>query len=69
VRAAESDLALGYIHGGFSHQLHVSDRAWAEWIAYVLAEEGFEVIIQAWDFRPGSNFVLEMQCCASPSDA
>jgi TIR domain len=44
------------------------DRKWAEWIAYVLEEEGFEVIIQAWDFRPGSNFVLEMQKAATEAD-
>lgn len=37
------------------------DRQWAEWIAWILEEEGYSVIIQAWDFRPGSNFVLEMQ--------
>ncbi|WID99691.1 toll/interleukin-1 receptor domain-containing protein (plasmid) [Bosea vestrisii] len=37
------------------------DRQWAEWIAFVLEEEGFTTILQAWDFRPGSNFVLEMQ--------
>lgn len=41
---------------------------WAEWIGYVLEEEGFTVIIQAWDFRPGSNFVLEMQKAASTAD-
>ncbi len=45
-----------------------ADREWAEWIAYVLEEEGFGVIIQAWDFRPGSNFVLEMQKAASEAD-
>jgi hypothetical protein len=44
------------------------DSAWAEWIAFVLEEEGFDVIIQAWDFRPGSNFVLEMQNAASIAD-
>jgi hypothetical protein len=44
------------------------DRAWAEWIGYVLEEEGFTVIIQAWDFQPGSNFVLEMQKAASDAD-
>jgi tetratricopeptide (TPR) repeat protein len=37
------------------------DKQWAEWIAWILEEEGYSVIIQAWDFRPGSNFVLEMQ--------
>src|SRR5262245_22991516 len=38
-----------------------ADRSWAEWIAWQLEEMGYEVILQAWDFRPGSNFVLEMQ--------
>ena len=37
------------------------DSIWAEWIAYTLEDEGFTTIIQAWDFRPGSNFALEMQ--------
>ncbi|MCD7111811.1 toll/interleukin-1 receptor domain-containing protein [Rhizobium sp. DKSPLA3] len=41
------------------------DRQWAEWIAFVLEEEGYTTIIQAWDFRPGSNFVLEMQQAAA----
>jgi DNA-binding transcriptional MerR regulator len=38
-----------------------SDRTWAEWIAWVLEEAGYSVVIQAWDFRPGGNFVLDMQ--------
>ena len=38
-----------------------ADRQWAEWIAYVLEEHGYSVIIQAWDFRPGGNFILDMQ--------
>ena len=37
-----------------------ADRQWAEWIAWVLEEAGYETIIQAWDFRPGSNFVARM---------
>jgi len=44
------------------------DGGWAEWIAYVLEENGFDVIIQAWDFRPGSNFVLEMQKAATEAN-
>jgi len=40
------------------------DRAWAEWIAWQLEASGFKTIIQAWDFRPGSNFVLEMDRAA-----
>ena len=38
-----------------------ADRAWAEWIAWVLEASGATVTIQAWDFRAGNNFVLEMQ--------
>ena len=38
-----------------------ADKAWAEWIAFVIEEAGHTTIIQAWDFRPGSNFVLKMQ--------
>ena len=38
-----------------------ADGGWAEWISWQLEEAGYEVVIQAWDFRPGSNFVLEMQ--------
>jgi hypothetical protein len=45
-----------------------ADQAWAEWIAYVLEEEEYRVVIQAWDFRPGGNFVLEMQRAASTAD-
>jgi tetratricopeptide (TPR) repeat protein len=37
-----------------------SDQNWAEWIAWQLEEEGYSTILQAWDFRPGSSFVLEM---------
>lgn len=41
-----------------------ADRQWAEWIAWTLEESGYSVVIQAWDFRPGGNFVLEMQKAA-----
>jgi tetratricopeptide (TPR) repeat protein len=37
-----------------------ADRAWAEWIGWQLEEAGYATVLQAWDFRPGSNFVLEM---------
>ena len=42
--------------------------AWAEWIAWKLEEAGYSTVIQAWDFRPGTNFVLEMQQAASTAD-
>jgi TIR domain len=35
-----------------------ADRAWAEWIAWQLEQAGYQTTNQAWDFRPGSNFVL-----------
>jgi hypothetical protein len=37
------------------------DKAWAEWVGWILEENGQRVVLQAWDFRPGSNFVIEMQ--------
>jgi TIR domain len=33
-----------------------------------LEEAGCSVVIQAWDFRPGSNFVLEMQQAATMAE-
>jgi hypothetical protein len=38
-----------------------ADRAWAEWIAWVLEEDGHRVLVQAWDFVPGTNWVHGMQ--------
>ena len=38
-----------------------ADRVWAEWIAWQLEEAEYKVKIQAWDFLPGGNFVVEMQ--------
>jgi hypothetical protein len=38
-----------------------ADKGWAEWIAWQLEAAGFKVVIQAWDFRQGGNFVLDMQ--------
>jgi len=45
-----------------------ADRIWAEGIGYVLEEEGFSVVVQAWDFRPGNNFVLGMEKAATEAD-
>ncbi|MCL2356633.1 MAG: tetratricopeptide repeat protein [Defluviitaleaceae bacterium] len=36
------------------------DEEWATWIAAVLEGEGYICRIQAWDFRAGGNFVLDM---------
>lgn len=45
-----------------------ADRNWAEWIAWQLEEAGYAVIIQAWDFRPGANFVQEMDRAAAQAE-
>ena len=39
-----------------------ADRRWAEWIAWALEEHGrYRVLVQAWDFVPGSNWIHKMQ--------
>lgn len=38
-----------------------ADRSWAEWIAWELEESGHRVLMQAWDFVPGTNWVQGMQ--------
>jgi hypothetical protein len=45
-----------------------TDKAWAEWIAWTLEAAGYSTVIQAWDFLPGSNFVLEMQRAATEAN-
>jgi hypothetical protein len=45
-----------------------ADKQWAEWIALALVTAGRTVTIQAWDFLPGSNFVLEMHRAALECD-
>lgn len=41
-----------------------ADKDWAEWVAWVLEEAGYTTRVQTWDFRPGSNFVVEMHQAA-----
>jgi hypothetical protein len=45
-----------------------ADRAWAEWIAWQLEAAGFTTVLQAWDFRPGTDFVHEMQQAVQHAD-
>ena len=49
---AQSDFFVSYTQ---------ADRFWAEWIAWELEERGHRVLVQAWDFVPGSNWVQGMQ--------
>ena len=53
--AAESDARYFFIsYTGVN-------RSWAEWIAVELERAGYSTVLQAWDFRPGSDFVHKMQ--------
>jgi hypothetical protein len=38
-----------------------ADQEWAEWIAWQLEDIGHSTTLEAWDFRPGDNFILKMQ--------
>jgi len=42
-----------------------ADRAWAEWIAWILEEDDHRVLVQAWDFVPGTNWIQGMQLGAA----
>lgn len=45
-----------------------ADQDWAEWVAWILEEAKYSVVIQAWDFLPGENFVLEMHKAAAETE-
>jgi hypothetical protein len=45
-----------------------ADRAWAEWVAWQLEYAGYAVIVQAWDFVPGDNFVVRMRDALEQAD-
>ncbi len=45
-----------------------ADKDWAEWVAWHLEENGHEATIQDWDFKAGSNFVINMQEAAQSCD-
>jgi hypothetical protein len=45
-----------------------ADREWAEWIAWILEEAGHSAVLDAWDFRPGENFILEMHKAAAGTE-
>jgi tetratricopeptide (TPR) repeat protein len=45
-----------------------ADRAWAEWVAWQLEAAGYRVIVQAWDFEPGDNFLVRMRDALEHAD-
>ncbi|MCI3272432.1 toll/interleukin-1 receptor domain-containing protein [Streptomyces cylindrosporus] len=38
-----------------------ADRQWAAWIAWQLEEAGYGVLVQEWDFVPGSSWPVGME--------
>jgi tetratricopeptide (TPR) repeat protein len=52
LEAAKVDFFISYT---------VVDQDVAEWIAWVLEDAGYQTVIQVWDFRPGREFITEMQ--------
>lgn len=49
----EGTLAAGW---DFFISYTQADRAWAEWIAWQLEDDGYGVLLQAWDMVPGANW-------------
>jgi tetratricopeptide (TPR) repeat protein len=48
----KKDFFISYTH---------DDEAWATWIAGTLENAGYKTIIQAWNFKPGMDFVGQIQ--------
>ncbi|OHV69598.1 hypothetical protein BCD48_34890 [Pseudofrankia sp. BMG5.36] len=44
------------------------DIRWAEWIAWHLEEEGYRVLLQAWDLVAGGNWMTMAQRAVQRSD-
>ncbi|ONH32993.1 hypothetical protein BL253_04215 [Pseudofrankia asymbiotica] len=47
--------------GDFFISYAAADQPWAEWIAWQLEEAGYHVLIQAWDYVVGRNWVAAIQ--------
>jgi hypothetical protein len=45
-----------------------ADVAWAEWVAQTLEDAGYTTVLQAWDFRPGDNFIQRMDQALADAD-
>jgi tetratricopeptide (TPR) repeat protein len=71
-RAGEQDQGKeGWVTGpgrGFFVSYTGADQAWAEWIADQLEAAGHTTMLQAWDFRPGENFILRMNQALEQAD-
>lgn len=52
---------MGEEHRDFFISYTSADRTWVEWIAWELEAVGYTTLIQAWDFRPGTDWAIKMQ--------
>jgi hypothetical protein len=62
------DSAWGEEVKSFFVSYNPADSPWAEWIAWQMEKSNYTKVLQAWDFRPGSNFVIEMQGATSQAE-
>ena len=46
-----------------------NDIAWAEWVAWIVEDLGYQSIIQAWDFTAGKVWTQEMHKAVKNSDS
>lgn len=44
------------------------DKDWAAWIAWHLEQATYTTVLQAWDIRPGNNFVMMMDNAAKSAE-
>ena len=44
------------------------DKAWAEWIAWQIEDAGYSTVLQAWDFKSGSNFLEKMHTAMNQAE-
>ena len=42
------------------------NEPWAKWIAVTLERAGYTALLQAWDFRPGSDSIHQMHDATGP---
>ncbi|EFC83751.1 TIR domain-containing protein [Parafrankia sp. EUN1f] len=47
---------------------HATDRRWASWVAWILEDAGYRVVLQAWDFTPGMRWASFLEKAVRSSE-
>ncbi|MCM3925375.1 TIR domain-containing protein [Frankia sp. AiPs1] len=47
---------------------HASDGTWAKWVAWQLEDAGYRVLVQDWDFAPGTRWTTFLQRALAQSE-